>query len=88
MSWAEGAEYEEVRYEDQATGRVVIAGIPRLTTGAIAPGQSFPLEAEATLDLTALARERSYYGFLAADELNLAYNICPLEADIPPRWPR
>jgi soluble lytic murein transglycosylase len=30
-----------------------------------------------------LANEATYYGFLAADELNLAYNICPLEANIP-----
>lgn len=41
----------QVRYEDQATGRVVVAGIPRLSTGAIVPGEPVPLEAEATLDL-------------------------------------
>lgn len=40
-----------VRYEDQATGRIVVAGIPRLSTGAIVPGEPVPLEAEATLDL-------------------------------------
>ncbi|NGP53371.1 AsmA family protein [Thioalkalivibrio sp. XN8] len=40
-----------VRYTDEASGRVVVAGIPRLSTGAIVPGESFPLEAEATLDL-------------------------------------
>lgn len=41
----------QVRYADEASGRVVLAGIPRLSTGAIVPGESFPLEAEATLDL-------------------------------------
>lgn len=40
-----------VRYRDDVTGRTVAAGIPRLSTGAIAPGEPFPLEAEATLDL-------------------------------------
>lgn len=29
-----------------------------------------------------LARKASYYGFLAADELDLSYNICPLEPNI------
>ena len=33
--------------------------------------------------LPELAKKASYYGFLAADELDLAYNICPLEANIP-----
>ncbi|MGD9386734.1 MAG: AsmA family protein [Gammaproteobacteria bacterium] len=40
-----------VRYQDEVTGRTVAAGIPRLSTGAIVPGEPFPLEAEATLDL-------------------------------------
>lgn len=33
--------------------------------------------------LPELAKKASYYGFLAADELDLEYNICPLEANIP-----
>jgi soluble lytic murein transglycosylase len=32
--------------------------------------------------LTELAKKPNYYGFLAADELGLAYNICPLLPDI------
>jgi len=32
--------------------------------------------------LQELAGKANYYGFLAADELGLAYNICPLQADI------
>jgi len=32
--------------------------------------------------LTQLAQKANYYGFLAADELGLAYNICPLEPDV------
>ena len=40
-----------LRSEDRASGRLVVAGLPRLSTGAIVPGQPFPVEAEATLDL-------------------------------------
>ncbi len=29
-----------------------------------------------------LAKQANYYGFLAADELGLAYNICPLQAGV------
>jgi len=32
--------------------------------------------------LEELASKANYYGFMAADELGLAYNICPLEPDI------
>ncbi len=32
--------------------------------------------------LAALADKAGYYGFLAADELGLAYNICPVSADL------
>lgn len=32
--------------------------------------------------LEELASKANYYGFLAADELGLAYNICPLQPDI------
>jgi len=32
--------------------------------------------------LAALADKASYYGFLAADELGLAYNICPVSPDV------
>lgn len=32
--------------------------------------------------LAVLADKANYYGFLAADELGLAYNICPLSADV------
>ena len=32
--------------------------------------------------LQELAKQANYYGFLAADELGLAYNICPLQADV------
>lgn len=32
--------------------------------------------------LPELANKASYYGFLAADELDLAYNICPLPANV------
>ncbi len=40
-----------VRYENLGTGRVVEVGVPNLSTGALAPGQPFPLQAEATLAL-------------------------------------
>jgi len=32
--------------------------------------------------LAALAKEANYYGFLAADELDRPYNICPLEPEV------
>lgn len=32
--------------------------------------------------LRELAQKANYYGFLAADELSLAYNICPLQPDV------
>ncbi|MCW8925258.1 MAG: transglycosylase SLT domain-containing protein [Xanthomonadales bacterium] len=32
--------------------------------------------------LRRLASKANYYGFLSADEMGLAYNICPLQADI------
>ena len=32
--------------------------------------------------LEELAKKANYYGFLAADELDLAYNICPEEPDV------
>jgi len=32
--------------------------------------------------LSALATQANYYGFLAADELGLTYNICPLQAGV------
>jgi soluble lytic murein transglycosylase len=32
--------------------------------------------------LGGLAKEANYYGFLAADELGVAYNICPLQPDV------
>jgi len=35
-----------------------------------------------TEDLGRLADKANYYGFLSADELGLAYNICPLEPDV------
>ncbi len=34
--------------------------------------------------LQELAKEANYYGFLAADELGLGYNICPLQPDVKP----
>ena len=34
--------------------------------------------------LTDLSQKASYYGFLAADELGLAYSICPGQADVDP----
>lgn len=40
-----------LRYEDATTGQVVEAGVPRLVTGTLAPGEPFSLEAEATLAL-------------------------------------
>lgn len=38
-----------------------------------------------SLQLETLALEASYFGFLAADELGLPYNICPLQADVDSR---
>ncbi len=38
-----------IRYEDRAAGTVVEAAIPKLSTGELAPGKAFPLEAEASL---------------------------------------
>jgi soluble lytic murein transglycosylase len=38
--------------------------------------------ASSSLALANLANRASYYGFLAADELDLAYNICPLPANV------
>lgn len=35
-----------------------------------------------SLALSALAREASYHGFLAADDLGEPYSICPLEPDV------
>lgn len=35
--------------------------------------------------LAVLAQKASYYGFLAADDLGLAYNICPVTADVEPQ---
>jgi len=35
-----------------------------------------------TRGLRSLADKANYYGFLSADELGLAYNICPLQPDI------
>jgi soluble lytic murein transglycosylase len=35
-----------------------------------------------SLALADLANRASYYGFLAADELDLAYNICPVPANV------
>lgn len=40
-----------VRYEDRQQGSVVEAALPRLVTGELAPGQPFPLEAEAMVTL-------------------------------------
>jgi len=34
--------------------------------------------------LQELAQKANYYGFLAADELELSYNICPLQPDVSP----
>jgi soluble lytic murein transglycosylase len=39
-------------------------------------------EQSPTGSLEELASKANYYGFLAADELGLAYNICPLQPDI------
>ena len=40
-------------------------------------------ELEPSLEsLQELASKANYYGFLAADELGLAYNICPLQPDV------
>ena len=49
-----------------------------LAQAGLRSGQgSLPLES-----LEELATKANYYGFLAADELGLAYNICPLQPDI------
>jgi AsmA protein len=40
-----------VRYEDRQAGSILEAVIPKLTTGELAPGRAFPLEAEALLSL-------------------------------------
>jgi AsmA protein len=40
-----------VRYEDRSAGSVVEVAIPRLTTGELAPGKVFPVEAETSLRL-------------------------------------
>jgi AsmA protein len=40
-----------VRYEDRRAGSLVEVAIPRLTTGELAPGKVFPVEAEASLRL-------------------------------------
>ena len=40
-----------LRYEDGGTGQVIEAGIPRLSTGKLAPGEPFSVDAEATLAL-------------------------------------
>jgi AsmA protein len=40
-----------VRYEDRQAGSVFEAVIPKLTTGELAPGRAFPLDAEALLRL-------------------------------------
>lgn len=40
-----------VRFEDRQAGSVVEAVIPKLTTGELAPGRAFPLDAEALLRL-------------------------------------
>ena len=46
-----------VRYEDRQAGSVVEAVIPKLTTGELAPGRAFPLDAEALLRLDGGAQE-------------------------------
>lgn len=36
----------------------------------------------AAVELKSIAGQANYYGFLAADELNLPYSICPIQPDI------
>ncbi len=45
-------------------------------------GQTAESPATPSAALSRLAEKASYYGFLAADELGLKYNICPLEPAI------
>jgi AsmA protein len=40
-----------IRFEDRQAGSVMEASIPRLSTGGLAPGRAFPVEAEAELTL-------------------------------------
>jgi soluble lytic murein transglycosylase len=61
---------ESTRTDDRWRYWLAQAG---LRSGQVKP-PSKPLEA--------LARKANYYGFLAADELGLAYNICPRNPDI------
>lgn len=62
--------HEETRSDDRWQYWLAQAG---LRTGQLksAPGL-----------MQALARKANYYGFLAADELGLDYNICPLQPNI------
>lgn len=61
---------EDIRNDDRWRYWLAQAG---LRSGSVKP----PSES-----LQELADRANYYGFLAADELGLAYNICPEQADI------
>jgi AsmA protein len=72
-----------IRFEDRQAGSVVEASIPRLSTGALAPGKAFPVEAEAELtfdDKTRVAANldanldfAENFSTLAVTDLNLEF---------------
>jgi len=61
---------EDTRNDDRWRYWLAQAG---LRSGSVTPPSEL---------LTDLSQKASYYGFLAADELGLTYNICPGQADI------
>lgn len=64
---------EETRNDDRWRYWLAQAG---LRSGLVSP----PSE-----ELASLSQKAGYYGFLAADELGLTYNICPGQADVDER---